>query len=295
MKKVKRCFHIIPLITLFIVNALCESVWAHQPVMDMAPRWKGGYGFQVRQELRFSDTLLDDDSEINNPLGRKRRVNTTWLEGIYTFKREVRASIKIPWIDQSRTMLRGGVPVKEESSGLGDIIIGMPLKRYQNEFSTTTNVAFTPSLRIPTGKTSGDFPLGDGSWDVNLSLSRSTEAAGLYQYYDLFYWINNKGKRGIEDGNQVGFDANIGIHPFHNNVTNSGVFLMMDVSARYQDSGHDTSGTTGGTRISIGPVLVLYRDNIMFRAEFKNPAYEKVFDTQVSYGSEVNVGVGITF
>jgi hypothetical protein len=207
----------------------------------------------------------------------------------------VRASIKIPWVDQSRTVLRGGVPVKEKSSGLGNIILGVPLKRYANEASYTTNIAFTPSLRIPTGKTSGDFPVGDGSWDVNLSLSKSTEAAGLYQYYDLFYWINNKGKRGIEEGNQLGFDANIGIHPYHNNVTNTGVLLMADVSARYQERGQDTSGTTGGTRVSIGPVLVLYRDNLMFRAEFKSPVYEKVFDTQISYGSEVNVGIGITF
>ena len=108
-------------------------------------------------------------------------------------------------------------------------------------------------------------------------------------------WINNEGKRGIHEGNELGFDANVGIHPYHNNLTNSGIFLMADVSARYEDSGQSTSGVTGGTRLSIGPVLVLYRNNIMFRAEYKTPVYEKVFDTQVSRGSEVNIGIGFTF
>jgi hypothetical protein len=76
MQRSKRYFYSL-LITFFTLNVLSTGVSAHQPVMDMAPRWKGGYGFQVRQELRFSDTLLDGASEIDNPLGRKRRVNTT--------------------------------------------------------------------------------------------------------------------------------------------------------------------------------------------------------------------------
>ena len=137
--------------------------------------------------------------------------------------------------------------------------------------------------------------LSHGSTDVGLSLSYSAESPFLYQFYDLFYWINTRGKAGIAQGDQLGLDMNVGIHPLHSNETNSGMFLMWDVSTRYERQGLDGGGTTGGTRISTGPVLVLYKGNIMFRAEYKFPAYENVEGSQVSRGQEVSIGMGVTF
>ena len=94
---------------------------------------------------------------------------------------------------------------------------------------------------------------------------------------------------------QLGFDTNLGIHPYHNNNTNTGIFLMIDFSARYKDKGTKISGNNAGTRVSLGPVFVFYRDNMMFRAEYKLPVYEYALGTQVSYGNELNVGIGFTF
>lgn len=54
---------------LFIV---AQPALAHQPVMDMAPRWQDGYGFQIRQEYRSSDELVSGDSEVDNPFGRDK-------------------------------------------------------------------------------------------------------------------------------------------------------------------------------------------------------------------------------
>lgn len=275
--------------------ALTSSVWAHQPVMDMAPRWQGGYGFQIRHESYGSDTLLSDDSELSNPLVLDNYVSITWLEGIYTFKREVRLSVKIPYVDHHRSVVEDGAPVKQSGTGLGDIVIGVPLKRYTNKASATSNIAITPSIRLPTGSTSGDYPVGDGSTDVGVSFSASFEKADLYQYYDLFFWKNGDGDRGIRQGDEVGFDANIGWHPYHDNMKNEGVFLMIDASLRYEGRGQDLIGTTGGSRLSMGPVFVYYRKGMMFRAEYKYPVYENLFDRQISRGSELNVGIGFVF
>ncbi len=277
---------------LFII---AQPSLAHQPVMDMAPRWQDGYGFQIRQEYRSSDELLSGDSEVDNPFDLDKTVSTTWLEGIYTFKREVRLSVKIPYLDQKRTVLRDGAPVRETGRGLGDIIIGVPLKSYTNKESATSNIAFTPSIRLPTGSTDDDFPVGDGSTDVGVSFSASWEKADLYQYYDLFYWKNGDGDRGIHEGDEIGFDAHVGWHPYHDNLTNEGVFLMWDVSARYEKRGQSTAGVTGGKRLSSGPVFVYYKGGMMIRAEYKYPLYEDVLDTQVSYGHEFNVGIGFVF
>ncbi|MBL4798224.1 MAG: hypothetical protein JKY50_12470 [Oleispira sp.] len=279
---------------LFAILSTNQAV-AHQPVMDMAPRWQGGYGFQLRQETHYSDKLLSGESEVDNPFGQEQRISTSWLETIYTFRREVRLVVKIPYLDQQRTTVTDDGALKQAGRGLGDIIIAVPLKRYVNETSSTSNIAFTPSIRLPTGSTDEDFPVGDGSTDLGASFSVSFEKADLYQFYDLFFWRNNKGEKGMLEGNEAGLDINIGWHPYHNNMDNQGVFVMLDVSARVNDRGRNTVGVTGGKRISMGPIFVFYRKGVMFRAEYKTPIYENLFATQVSRGSELNIGIGCVF
>ena len=265
---------------------------AHQPVMDMAPRWADGYGVQIRHESYGSDKLMNGDSEIANPLGLKKHVKKTWLEGVYTFDRSKRVTFKLPYVQQTRVTNINGVATHQKNQGIGDLILGVPLKKYFNKGAQTGNWGFTPSLRLPTGSTDGDFPISDGSVDLGLSVSYSSENPDFYDLYDLFYWINTEGEKNMNEGNELGFDANWGIHPYHNNDTNSGMFLMWDVSAR-----HKAESTTafGGSRIHTGPVMVLYRDNIMFRTEYKMPVYENMNSNSVSRGNEFTIGIGVTF
>ena len=74
-----------------------------------------------------------------------------------------------------------------------------------------------------------------------------------------------------------------------------GIFVMADLSARYEGRGNDTAGRTGGKRISLGPVLEGYWNNVMMRAEVKFPVYESVWKTQVKHGTDFNVGLGVAF
>ena len=104
----------------FTALMFATSVDAHQPVMDMAPRWKGGYGTQVRHVWHGSDTLKDGDADVANPSGRRRRVNTTWVEGVYTFSKEARVTMKLPWINQSRVIVKDGVRRRQADSGDAD-------------------------------------------------------------------------------------------------------------------------------------------------------------------------------
>ncbi len=86
--------------TFFVLLCLvCLSVFpntliAHQPVIDMAPRWEDGYGFQTRLEHQDHSRLVSNGAEIANPLGLKDETTTLWLEGIYSFTREHRISFK---------------------------------------------------------------------------------------------------------------------------------------------------------------------------------------------------------
>jgi hypothetical protein len=284
-------------VVLFSILTCSFSVSAHQPVMDMAPRWSEGFGYQVRYQNYGSNDLMDGDSEISNPLGLKRYVETLWLEGIYTFDRSLRATFKLPFVEQRRTKNIAGVGVRQSNRGLGDLILGLPLKHYRNKRAFTENFSFTPSLRVPTGSSSGDFPISDGSVDLGLSFSYSSETPKYYTLVDLFYWLNTEGENGMHEGDELGLDINLGYHPFHSNETNSGAFVMWDVTARYNDDPNSATLTTasGGQRIQMGPVLVLYKDNFMFRTEYKHSVYEKMSGISNSRGSEFSVAIGITF
>ena len=273
------------------------SAYAHQPVMDMAPRWADGYGFQVRHEHYGSDEMKQGRDSAQNILGIERFVNTTWLEGVYTFDRSIRATIKIPYIDQRRVTAINGVAVRQQQSGLGDVVLGLPLKRYKNQGATTQNWSLTPSIRIPTGTSSGDFPLSDGSWDFGLSVSYSWENPRIYQLYDAYYWKQGSGKHGVNTGDSWGLDANVGFHPWHDNDTNSGIFTLWDITARHEDVPNSLNMTTasGGDRVQTGPVFVYYRASFMVRAEFKLLAYERVDGTATSRGNEFSLAFGFTF
>ena len=63
--------------------------------------------------------------------------------------------------------------MKQTNSGMGDMIIGVPLKRYTNLDSSTGNLSFTPSLRVPTGSSSGDFPISEKISSQIMSLPMS--------------------------------------------------------------------------------------------------------------------------
>lgn len=199
---------------------------AHQPVMDMAPRWSDGYGVQTRVE------------HFNNQ-------TTTWLEGVYTWDKSVRATFKLPYHDGK----------------LGDVIFGVPLKKYTNDGAKTSNWSVTPSVQLPTGDS--------GEWDTGLSLSYSSETPSFYQLYDLYSW-----------GDRTGLDINAG---FAFPGKGSGTFALWDVSVL-------TSGD--GDRIQSGPVLVHFRKNVMFRAEYKALVYERDSDWS---GSQFSLAIGIVY
>ena len=208
------------------VLALSIDTYAHQPVMDMAPRWADGYGIQTRFE-RF-------DSQ-----------STTWVEGVYTFDKSVRLTFKQPYRDGQ----------------LGDIIVGLPLKKYKNDGASTSNWSVTPSVQFPTGRPS--------EWDLGLSLSYSSESPRFYQLYDLYTW-----------GDRTGLDINAGVAiP----GKGQGMFALWDVSML-------TSRL--GDRIQTGPVFVYFKKNMMFRAEYKALVYEK--DSQWS-GNYFGIGIGLVY
>lgn len=287
----------------FAVVVFNPIAWAHQPVMDMAPRWSEGWGIQLRHVWYGSDNLLNGSVKQTNPNGIKRYTRQTWLEGVYTFDRSRRVTFKMPYLDKRRTTLDGDVPVRQETSGWGDLVLAAPLKKYRNHDRSTDNFGFTPQVRLPTGSTSGSYPASDGSLDFGLSLSYSGEGYlfetfpefNFYHLYDVFYWENREGKGGMEEGDELGLDVNLGFKLFHDEDSNTGAFVMWDLTARSQEAGGATTGAYAGKSIHTGPVFVWYKDALMLRAEWKMSAYEEREGLGLARGDLFEFGLGMSF
>lgn len=214
-------------VIIFVLLAFAAGLsYAHQPVMDMAPRWEGGYGVQTRV------THANDRTE-------------TWLEGVYTFKPSLRMTLKVPYA----------------SGDIGNAILAMPLKRYKNQGAFTSNWGLTPSVRMPTG--------GGDDWDAGLGLSYSSETPKVYQLYD-FYTLDDV----------LGLDVNVG-RAWKGD--GSSFFMLWDISAQDSDT---------GSRVLSGPVAVYFKDNVIFRAEFKCPVHD---DDSAWSGNYLSVGVGLVY
>ena len=278
--------------SLWLVAAV--GLLGHQPVMDMAPRWAGGYGVQLFQVHSIADDLRHGESTLPNPYGLESRVDTTWLEGVYTFQREFRITAKVPYVDKSRQWRRNGKVIRQTGHGLGDIIIGVPLKKYVNRKGYTYNLSLTPSLRLPTGSIDDDWAVGDGSWDAGLSLSYSSMTPKWYHLYDLYYWKNGSG-RDFDHGDELAFDANIGWHAWHDDDDDQGLFLMLDIAARHIEKGRHQLVDPAGDTIEVGPVAMYYEEDWFLKIEYRQTVYDKA--KTMSYGDarRFAIGFGLTF
>ena len=252
------------------ISILFMSVlaFAHQPVMDMAPRWSGGYGFQIRLESFGSDRTINDNDMLSSYYQQ-----TYWLEGVYTWHRSKRITFKLPYHKTDKK----NRDIKFTDNALGDLVLAVPLKKYSNLNRSTQNFGFTPQVRIPLLDEKG---IESGHLGAGVSLAYTLESFSFYQFYDVFGWVyDNK-------DSQLGLDINLGIHPYHNNNTNTGVFLIWDFSGRWEEN---------STIFLSGPVLMLYRQNVMARLEVKFPVVENGKSTQLSRGLTINTGIGFVF
>lgn len=273
--------------------------FAHQPVMDMTPRWRGGFGIQFRYEQLVRDRLVQGGNFVSNPLGFRSESSILWTEGVYTFTREHRITFKMPYAVKRALVQKDGQLRELTESGAGDVILGFQNKYYFNESHYTGNFSFTPSIFLPTGSTSRELSLGRGTVDYGVSLSASVEMFNIYTYLDLFSQFRTKGSDGTRPGNVIAFDLDLGVHPYHNMAENLGIFLMMAINGRQYGRDRLPTGeenpNSGGRTFEIAPTFVFYWNNVMLRAQYHLPVYRDLNGTQLAESSKLNLGVGIVF
>ena len=90
----------------------------------------------------------------------------------------------------------------------------------------------------------------------------------------------------------------LGLHPYHDNLHNMGIFVLLGINGRYhhQDTQNDIfAANTGGLLWEAVPTLLLYRDNLMIRGQYHIPIYTRLNGVQLAPTSGFQFGIGIVF
>lgn len=253
---------------------------ADQPIMNMMPRWDGGWGFQFIEEYRHYDRFLDGTRSVRPDLGLEEEMHILHFQGVYTWDRSVRFTFKLPYvIDAERTVLNaaGTGAERQRTSGFDDLRLALPLKKYFNEESRTGSWTLAPQLIVPIGKTSGDYTLGDNSWGYGLTLGYEMETTRWFFATSVTGFYNDG-----DEPEEMYASVDLGWN-FNENGQ-----LLWETDFHAEDDGSRT--------FSAGPALYCrINDTVHIRAEWKHDFYDKQGTPDHGDGDSIKLGIGFVF
>ncbi len=259
-----------------LVVEVC-SVQADQPIMNMMPRWDGGYGIQIRAEhIRRAD--LKQGSDVVGR-GFSEEVNQVYLEGVYTWDRSIRLTAKLPYVLNARREVMGAVGEKvvQHDKGVGDLTLALPLKHYFNLDSRSGSWTLAPQMRIPLGRDDDEFEVWDGVFGAGLSAGYETETYDWFFATSMSIWV-------FEEPEPVEWRYALDV----------GWNLREDAQLLWESdlSWDDESQFF----LSAGPALYWrWNDQVHLRIEWKHDFVSRVSKDELDHGNGDRVSAGIGF
>ena len=260
-----------------LASWVVASVCADQPIMNMMPRWDGGYGWQVLYDTVHRDDLLRGDAVVGS--GWSETIHQAHLQGVYTWDRSIRITAKLPIVlDAERVNLVNGERVVQHDEGIGDLTLALPLKRYFNLMKRTGNWTLAPQVRVPMGS-KDEYDLWDRVWGGGLFAGYETEMRYAFFAAGLAYWVFEP-----EEPELWHSSVDIGWN-FRDNAQ-----VLWETDWHYE--------TDGKRFVSAGPALYWrHNDNTHLRVEYKREFNEKAPTHAVDHvgGDRVVAGIGFVY
>lgn len=262
---------------ILIGSILLPCLQADQPIMNMMPRWNGGYGIQTllenidKQDLKLGDSVYTK--------GLSEQIQTLHLQGVYTWTRAVRMTFKLPYTLAARkeSLNEFDQTIVEKDQGWGDLTLALPLKRYFNLATRTGNWSITPQVKIPLGKETHRYQVADRLWASGLSLGYETET---YQYFfatSLGGWIYENDKAA-----HLNASLDIGINALDS------LQVLWENDLKY--------GEFGRLSYATGPAIYWrWQDHVHSRIEWKHELISRVSRQSPEHGNSDRISIGIGF
>lgn len=263
----------------------CDFCLIHQGISPLETLT--GAGVRVDQRYTLLDSVYQGSHEIANP-GAQEQFWTTDLSGFYSVSEGLLFAVNVPLrvtrVDGHLHMHEDGEvelhPDRGGDKGLGDVSV---IARYtfvrRHTLNSTTLLALTGGVKLPTGSTTGrtddgEFldahtQLGTGSTDWLLGLSFNYARARLSFSGNALLSMNGRGEAGDEDhefGNSANYDvtARYRIFPAIIGESANAFFASIGVAGEARakeeengrtapDSGGHTIYVTPGVQLNVGP------------------------------------------
>lgn len=263
------------LILLFVGIASVSR--ADQPIMNMMPRWDGGYGIQVLAESIHRSDLKQGKDVVAS--GHREDIRQLHLQGVYTWDRAIRLTFKLPYVTDARREVPGGSGTKtiERDSGWGDLTLALPLKNYFNLAQRTGNWSLTPQVRIPLEKKEPGYSVAKRVWGSGLSLGYETETYHWFFATSATGWV-------FESPEPAEWSASIDL----------GWNACDDLQVLWESDfkWNDENAFT----LAAGPALYWrYNDRVHTRLEWKHDFVSHVNRDRAKYGNGDRLSLGIGF
>lgn len=266
---------------LLLLIGFATPAQAEQPIFSEMPRWSGGWGVQVLQEYRHEKALYDGKQNLGSELNRSAYL--LHLEGVYTWHRSIRLTLKVPvMLDaQRRVLSASGETVNYRKSGLGDPTIALPLKKYFNLDGRSGSWTLAPQLRIPGASRSSD-PIGIyfREFAPGISVGYETET------YNYIFRTGLSSFLFIGDTPSLSyFNVTMGLN-FSFGSRNGHFKLHQQL--KYWDGVELT--------YTMGPIVYLrWTDLVHFQLKSTHDVYEKRMGKTHGKAHTVRLGVGLVF
>tara|TARA_Y100001934_G_scaffold77772_1_gene96605 strand:+ start:4044 stop:4853 length:810 start_codon:yes stop_codon:yes gene_type:complete len=255
------------------------TIRADQPIFNEMPRWSDGWGFQWVYEHRYDPHLLTDGEIVGRDF--EEDVHILHLEGVYTWKRWIRMTAKIPYVLDARREIFGqaGEKLVQHDEGLGDILLALPLKKYFNLDGRSGSWTVAPQVNIPMPRNDA-YAIFDNNWGNALSLGYETET---------YKWHFGAGVTGFlfYEGDEAELHANLDLGRNIQGFGSAG-HIKWETDLMAEDDGTLTilSGPAFHWKIT---------DTVHARMDWKRDWFDRQGGLDHGRGDTFRIGIGFVF
>ncbi|MEC8649717.1 MAG: hypothetical protein VXX82_02165, partial [Verrucomicrobiota bacterium] len=259
----------------------CSPLLGDQPIMNMMPRWDGGYGVQVLAETIHRSDLKLRDVVVGK--GYSENIQLLHLQGVYTWDRSVRFTFKLPYVVSAKREVLGinNEKVVQHNQDIGDLTLALPLKQYFNLSTRSGNWSIVPQIIIPLGAADNEhnYSVANRIWGSGISLGYETETYHWFFAASVSAWAYECRKANLWGGS-----IDLGLK--------SGDRLLYLWESDFKLDAEDAF------ILSAGPaVYYRFSDTIHTRFEWKHDFISRVSKRQAEYanGDRISFGIGFVF